>query len=51
VRIQIDDPEVANQRVTGLFVSTDPVGFANAVAISFDLHSEISGGQIRLARQ
>lgn len=51
VRIQIDDPEIANQKVTGLFVSTDPVGFANAVAISFDLRSQISGGQIRLARQ
>ena len=51
VRIQIDEPDIANQKVTGLFVSTDPVGFANAVAVSFDLRSEISGGQIRLARQ
>jgi transmembrane sensor len=49
-RIQIDDPEVANQRVTGLFVSTDPVGFANAVAVSFDLHTEISDSQIRITR-
>jgi transmembrane sensor len=48
VRIRIDDPQVAGQKVTGLFVSTDPIGFANAVAISFDLRSEISGGQIRL---
>jgi transmembrane sensor len=51
VRIRIDDPAVANQRVTGLFVSTDPIGFANAVAISFDLRSEISGGQIRLMHE
>jgi transmembrane sensor len=51
VRIRIDDPDVANQRVTGLFVSTDPIGFANAVAISFDLRSEISGGQIRLMHE
>lgn len=49
-RIQIDDPEVANQKITGLFVSTDPVGFANAVAISFDLHTEISDSQIRITR-
>lgn len=49
-RIQIDDPEVANEKVTGLFVSTDPVGFANAVAISFDLHTEISDSQIRITR-
>jgi transmembrane sensor len=51
VRIQIDDPEIANQRVTGLFVSADPVGFANAVAVSFDLHAEISDKKIRLTRQ
>lgn len=50
VRIRIDDPEVANQKVTGLFVSTDPVGFANAVAVSFDLHTEIGDNQIRITR-
>jgi transmembrane sensor len=50
VRIRIEDPQVAGQKVTGLFVSTDPIGFANAVAVSFDLRSEISGGQIRLMR-
>ena len=49
-RIEIDDPDVANQKVTGLFVSTDPVGFANAVAVSFDLHTEISDSQIRITR-
>jgi transmembrane sensor len=51
VRIRIDDPEVANKKVIGLFVSTDPVGFANAVAVSFDLHADISGDQIRLSRK
>jgi transmembrane sensor len=51
VRIQIDDPEIANRKVIGLFVSTDPVGFANAVAVSLDLHAEISGEQIRLSRK
>lgn len=50
VRIQIDDPEIANQKVTGLFVSADPVGFANAVAVSFDLRAEISDKEIRLTR-
>ena|SRR5437868_4971827 len=47
-RIEIDDPEIAGQKVTGLFVSTDPVGFANAVAISFDLHTEITDSRIRI---
>jgi transmembrane sensor len=51
VRIRIDDPEVADRKVIGLFVSTDPVGFANAVAVSLDLRAEISGEQIRLSRK
>lgn len=51
VRIRIDDAGIAQQKVTGLFVSTDPIGFANAVAVSFDLRAEISGGQVRLVRQ
>jgi transmembrane sensor len=49
-RIEIDDPEIASQKVTGLFVSTDPVGFANAIAISFDLHTDITDGRIRITR-
>ena len=51
VRIEIDDPHVANEKVIGLFVSTDPVGFANAVAVSFDLRAEIDGERIRLSRK
>lgn len=49
-RIEIDDPEIASQKVTGLFVSADPVGFANAIAISFDLHTEITDNRIRITR-
>jgi len=51
VRIRIDDPKVANEKVIGLFVSTDPVGFANAVAVSFDLRADINGEEIRLSRK
>jgi transmembrane sensor len=51
VSIEIDDPEIANEKVIGLFVSADPVGFAKAVAVSFDLHAEISDKNIRLTRQ
>lgn len=50
VRIQIEDPAIANQKITGLFVSTDPVGFANAVAVSFELRSQIVDGKILLTR-
>ena len=50
VRIRIDDPAIAREKVTGLFVSTDPVGFARAVCVSIDLRSEIGDKQIRLMR-
>jgi len=49
-RIRIDDPAIAQERVTGLFVSADPVGFAKAVATSFDLHAEIGDREVRLTR-
>jgi transmembrane sensor len=50
IRILIDDPSIADQKVTGLFVSADPVGFSRAVATAFDLQVEISDRQIRLVR-
>lgn len=48
IRIIIDDPNVANQAVTGLFQVNDPIGFAKAVATSFGLHAEVSDKQVRL---
>jgi transmembrane sensor len=50
IRILIDDPSIADQKVTGLFVSADPVGFSQAVATAFDLQVEISDRQIHLVR-
>ncbi|HEX4635715.1 MAG TPA: FecR domain-containing protein, partial [Rhizomicrobium sp.] len=50
VRIHIDDPAVGKERITGLFVSADPVGFSKAVAVSFNLRAEISDRDIRLSR-
>jgi transmembrane sensor len=50
IHIRIDDPEVANEKVTGLFVSTDPIGFAKAIAISFNLRTQIGENEIQLSR-
>lgn len=50
-RIVIDDPSVAAEEITGLFQANDPVGFAQSVAISFDLGVEISTGEVRLHRR
>jgi transmembrane sensor len=49
-RIVIDDPRIANETITGLFVSNDPVGFSKAVAISLNLHAQVGSGQVRLSR-
>ena len=49
IRISID-PEVADETITGLFVSNDPVGFARAAATSLGLHAEIRDKEVHLAR-
>lgn len=50
VRIIIDDPLVARQRVVGLYSATDPEGFAQAVALSLGLRAEKAPEGIRLRR-
>jgi transmembrane sensor len=50
IRIEIDDPEVAKQTVTGLFVSNDPVGFSKAVAMSLGLRAEVHNDSVKLSR-
>ncbi len=49
-RIEIDDPVIANKTITGLFVSSDPVGFSEAVAQSFNLHADVAGKVVRISR-
>ncbi len=42
LRIVIDDPVLAGKTVTGRYVSTDPIGFAKAVAIFWDLNVTVN---------
>jgi len=51
IRIRIDDPTIAREKVTGLFVAADPIGFAKAVATAFDLRADVGDGEVRLARE
>ena len=48
VRILIDDPEIAQRRVAGLYSASDPDGFAAAVAASMGLRVERSERGIHL---
>lgn len=49
-KIVIDDPSVAKETITGLYVSNDPVGFSKAVALSLDLHADVSDDAVHITR-
>ena len=49
-RIIIDDPALANKEIAGLFKATDPVGFAQTIAISLNAHAQVGEGEVRLTR-
>ena len=49
-KIVIDDPALAREEIAGLFKATDPVGFAQTIAISLNAHARIGEGEVRLAR-
>jgi transmembrane sensor len=49
-RIQIRDPDLAREPVTGLFTANDPVGFSRAIARVFDARLEQEGGDVVLTR-
>jgi transmembrane sensor len=48
-QIIIEDPQVARRSVTGLFSSTDPAGFARAVALSLNLRARTTADGIVLS--
>lgn len=49
VRIHVA-PGLENQTVTGLFVSTDPVGFARAAALSLNLQVDVRDREVIISR-
>jgi transmembrane sensor len=49
-KIVIDDPSVGQEQITGLFDSSDPVGFARAAALSLNLKASVGPGEVRLSR-
>jgi transmembrane sensor len=49
-RIVIEDPALAREEIAGLFKATDPVGFAQTIAISLNAHASIGEGEVRLTR-
>lgn len=50
-RIQIRDPDLAREPVTGLFAANDPVGFGRAIAHVFDAKLAQDGDAIVLTRR
>lgn len=51
VRIEIPDPALAREPITGLFAASDPVGFSRAVASALDAQAEQQGGTVILTRR
>lgn len=49
-RIVIEDPALAKEEIAGLFKATDPVGFAQTIAISLNARARIAEGEVRLTR-
>lgn len=49
LRIVVADPDLARQKVTGLFKADDPRGFASAVAASFGAVVSAQGDVIRIS--
>ncbi|MCW4461097.1 FecR domain-containing protein [Sphingomonas sp. BT-65] len=49
-RIEIRDPALASEPVTGLFAASDPAGFGRAVASVFDARVEQQGDAVILTR-
>ncbi|MFO1249264.1 MAG: FecR domain-containing protein [Alphaproteobacteria bacterium] len=49
-RIVIEDPALGREEIAGLFKATDPVGFANTIAISLNAHVRVAEGEVRLTR-
>lgn len=50
VHIRVDDPELLDQTVTGVFASDDPMGFARVVGELFDARAVPDGQGIALRR-
>jgi len=49
-RIVVDDPALAKEEIAGLFKATDPVGFAQTIAISLNARASVGEGEVRLTR-
>jgi transmembrane sensor len=50
VRIEIADPSLAREPITGLFAANDPRGFARTAAASLGARVETDGNVVRLRR-
>jgi transmembrane sensor len=48
--IEIADPAVAAETITGVYSANNPEGFAEAVALGLNLHIQTTPGGIRLSR-
>jgi transmembrane sensor len=51
VKIVIEDQQLAREPIVGLFRASDPVDFAEKIAISLDAKAKVEEGQVRIMRR
>ncbi|HEX4365961.1 MAG TPA: FecR domain-containing protein [Rhodopila sp.] len=49
-RIVVDDPSLAREEIAGLFNANNPVGFAQTIAMSLNVHTRIEEGVVHISR-
>ena len=49
-RIQIDDAAIGDMKISGIYSTSDPEGFAKAAALSLGLSATVSGNSVRIHR-
>jgi len=50
IRIVVTDPVLAGSGVAGVYDTSDPVGFAQAMALSLGARVQVRGGEVRIVR-
>jgi transmembrane sensor len=50
IRIVVADPQLAREEIAGLFQANDPIGFAQAIAVSLDARAQVKGNEVVLTR-
>jgi len=49
-KIVVEDPQLGREEIAGLYQATDPIGFAQSIALSLGARAQVSEGEVRIYR-